>query len=75
MSVVGVRVHPSVCPCGGMGVVGVSAVGQAHGQSPRRVASRLASVIGCPHCRDRSDLDRFLSRCEDAVLPDGGGAV
>lgn len=74
-AVVGEFVHPIVDPCGGLGLVGVSAVGQDHGGSPRRVASRLASVILCPHCRDRSDLDRFLSHSEGAVLPDGPGGA
>lgn len=66
-------VHPSECRCGGLGLVGVSAVGRARADMPTVTASRLASVITCPHCRDRSDLDVFLSRGEGAVLPDGPG--
>lgn len=68
-------VHPSACVCGGRGMAGVSAVGPIHGASPIVAASRLSSVITCPHCRDRSDLDVFLSRGEGAVLPDGPGAA
>lgn len=66
-------VHPSACRCAGLGLVGVSAVGRVHSASPIVTASRLASVIQCPHCRDRSDLDTFLARGEGAVLPDGPG--
>lgn len=68
-------VHPSACRCGGLGLVGVSAVGRARADMPTVTASRLASVITCPHCRDRSDLDTFLARGEGAVLPDGPGGA
>lgn len=73
-ALIGVRVHPSVCPCEALGVIGVSAVGRAREDQTRVEVSRMVSVISCPHCRDRSDLDRYLGCAEGAALPDGGVA-
>lgn len=74
-TVIGYWVHPSVCPCAGKGVIGVSAVGKVHGGTFEQSASPLASVMLCPHCRDRGDLDRFLARGEGAPLPSSDGAA